>query len=71
MDPQTRLALVTAAASTLDAAASLVRVETPTTAPQIDPVVKQLLDSVEHILGLVNPITPPASPAAAARPPGR
>lgn len=71
MDPQTRLALVTAAASTLDAAAGLVRAETQATTAQIDPIVKQLLDSVEHILGLVNPITPPVPAAAPARPTGR
>jgi hypothetical protein len=66
MDSQTRLALITAAAQTLDSAAALVRAETPTTAPTVDPIVKQLLDTVEHILGLINPIAPAAAAAAAA-----
>jgi hypothetical protein len=71
MDPQTRLALVTAAAQTLDAAAALVRVETPATTPQLDPVIKGLLDQVEHILGLVNPITPAVPATVAGQPPRR
>jgi hypothetical protein len=63
VDPATRLALVTAAAGTLDAAAGLVRAETPATAPQIDPVVQHLITGVEEMLSLLIP-PPPASPAA-------